>query len=150
MASSPFVKVSKRKPSHLVDAGPLVGWLDADDQWHAWSVQTLRLLGGPLMTTESVFAEVCHHLREFRPALDVLLAIVGEQDLLLEPVAGTQSARLAELLHRYPKMDLGDATLVALSEDYPKVKLVTLDRRNFSVYRRKDGRMVSCIMPAVE
>jgi len=144
------VKVSKRKPSHLVDAGPLVGWLDADDQWHAWSVQTLRLLDGPLITTETVFSEVCHHLRGFRPALAVLLAMVGEEDLLLEPVAGTQSTRLAELLHRYPRMDLGDATLVALSETFPKIKLVTLDRRDFSVYRRTDGRMVPCIMPAVE
>lgn len=144
------MKASDRKPSHLVDAGPLVGWLDAHDQWHTWSVQTLRRLNGPLMTTETVFAEACHHLREFRPALSVLLAMVGEEDLLLAPMAGTQSARLAELLNRYPKMDLGDATLVVLSESYPELKLVTLDRRDFSVYRRQDGRMVPCIMPTVK
>lgn len=143
------MKVSARKPSHLVDAGPLVGWLDGDDQWHTWSVQTLRFLDGPLMTSETAFAEACHHLRELRPALSVLLAMVAEEDLLLAPVAGMESARLAELIDRYPRMDLGDATLVVLSEAYPKLKLVTLDRRDFSVYRRKDGRAVPCVMPAV-
>ncbi|MFU8894644.1 MAG: hypothetical protein ACNA8L_13570 [Luteolibacter sp.] len=25
----------------LVDAGPLIGWLNASDQWHDWAVKTL-------------------------------------------------------------------------------------------------------------
>jgi predicted nucleic acid-binding protein len=28
----------------LVDAGPLIGWLNATDQWHDWSVQTLSAI----------------------------------------------------------------------------------------------------------
>ena len=141
------MKASDRKPSHLIDAGPLVGWLDGDDQWHDWSVETLRCLSGPLMTSETVFAEACHHLCELRPALAVLLSMVAEEDLLLAPVAGTEGARLAELMDRYPKMDLGDATLVVLSETFPRLNLVTLDRRDFSIYRRKDGSSVPCLMP---
>ena len=31
-----------------VDAGPLIGWLNANDQWHEWSVSTLSARRGPL------------------------------------------------------------------------------------------------------
>jgi hypothetical protein len=27
--------------STIVDAGPLIGWLNATDQWHRWSVDRL-------------------------------------------------------------------------------------------------------------
>jgi len=37
--------------------------------------------------------------------------------------------------------------LLILSELFPRAKLLTLDRADFSVYRRRDGRPVPCIMP---
>jgi hypothetical protein len=37
-------------------------------------------------------------------------------------------------------MDAGDATLVVLSEQYPRAKLLTVDTRDFAVYRRGDGK----------
>ncbi|WP_157836908.1 hypothetical protein [Geminisphaera colitermitum] len=46
-------------------------------------------------------------------------------------------------------MDLGDATLVALSEQFPRAKLITIDRTDFTIYRRKDGKLVPSIMPPV-
>jgi hypothetical protein len=45
-------------------------------------------------------------------------------------------------------MDLGDATLVVLSELYPKAKLVTVDVRDFTIYRRNDGTPVPIIAPS--
>ena len=47
----------------------------------------------------------------------------------------------------YAEMDLWDATLVALSELYPKARLVTLDVRDFTIYRRADGTPVPIIAP---
>jgi predicted nucleic acid-binding protein len=41
----------------LVDAGPLIGWLNADDQWHEWSVSILSAQRGSLHTTEIVLGE---------------------------------------------------------------------------------------------
>jgi len=42
---------------------------------------------------------------------------------------------------------LADATLVVLSEQYPKAKLITIDEKDFTIYRRRDGHPVPCIMP---
>ena len=40
--------------NYLVDAGPIVGLLSEDDQWHGWSDSVLTVLDEPLATTETV------------------------------------------------------------------------------------------------
>ena len=134
-------------PSHLLDAGPLVGLLDADDQWHEWSRKTLTAIPGALRTTETAVAEACYHLRNHRPALSAILRMIDAGALVLEPLVQRRAARIGGLLADYPQMDLGDATLVVLSEIYPKASLVTLDVRDFTIYRRADGTPVPMIAP---
>ena len=134
--------------NYLLDAGPLIGLLDADDRWHSWSREALGLLNEPLVSTESVIAEACHHLRKFRLALDAIATAIDEGRIVLEPVLSDQAERIRDLLAKYPEMDLGDATLVALSEVYPRAKLVTVDVRDFTIYRRHDGKPVPVIMPS--
>lgn len=41
----------------VVDAGPLVGWLNEYDQWYRWSVVALSARRGPLHTTEIVLGD---------------------------------------------------------------------------------------------
>ena len=41
----------------LLDTGPLVGFLDASDQWHTWSVARFGELPGPMVTCEAVVSE---------------------------------------------------------------------------------------------
>ena len=59
----------------IVDAGPLIGWLNAADQWHAWSVAALAARRGPLHTTEIVLGEACWHLGGNTQAAHALLEI---------------------------------------------------------------------------
>ena len=133
---------------YLIDAGPLVGAFWSADQWHVWSRQTLASLGSPVHTTESVLAEAAHHLKRSLPALLQLLAAVDAGLVCLISVFPMQVGRAAEIITRYqPRSDLGDASLVILSERFPNAKLVTIDRRDFTVYRRRDGRPVPCLMP---
>lgn len=134
-------------PNHLLDAGPLVGLLDADDQWHEWSRKTLAAIPGTLRTTETAVAEACYHLRDQRPALSAILRMIDVGALLLEPLVQRRAARIGRLLADYVQMDFGDATLVVLSEMYPKASLVTLDVRDFTIYRRVDGTPVPIIAP---
>ena len=141
----PSVKVSA--PRHLLDAGPLVGLLDADDQWHEWSRKALSAIPGALRTTETAVAEACYHLRDHRPALSAILRMIDAGAIVLEPLVQQRASRIDQLLADYTQMDFGDATLVVLSELYPDARLLTLDVRDFTIYRRGDGTAVPIIAP---
>lgn len=133
---------------YLVDAGPLVGAFWPADQWHAWSRQTLSSLGSPVYTTETVFAEATHHLKAHVPALLQLLAALEAGLVRFKSVYPDGTGRAAEIITRYPsRADWGDASLVILSERHPRARLVTVDVRDFTVYRRRDGSIVPCITP---
>lgn len=132
--------------NYLVDAGPLIGFLDGDDQWHEWSTRTLELLDEPLATTETAVAEACHHLRKLRSALVVIPRLIAEGRLLLLPVLSDQPRRVEELLGKYPLMDAGDATLVVLSELCPRAKLITVDK-DFRHYRRFRNQAIPLVIP---
>jgi len=146
LVSAIFPCVKDSAVNYLVDAGPLIGFLDRDDQWHDWSVQTLAVIDEPLATTETAAAEACHRLRHLRPALAVIPQLIDEGRLVLLPVLATQPRRIGELLSKYPRMDSGDATLVALSEIYPRARLITLDD-DFRHYRRLRHQAVPLVMP---
>jgi len=117
--SAIFPRVKVSAINYLVDAGPLIGFLDGDDQWHAWSTQTLAALAEPLVTTETAVAEACHHLRKLRSALVVIPRLITEGRLLLAPVFAEHPRRIGELLAKYPLMDTGDATLVGVVRALP-------------------------------
>lgn len=141
-----FRRVKASTINYLVDAGPLIGFLDRDDQWHEWSRRTLEVLDEPLATTETVIAEVCHKLRRVRPALGVIPRLVAEGRLQLVPAFADQPVRIGELLAKYPEMDAGDATLVVLSELFPRAKLITVDD-DFRRYRRLRNQVMPLVMP---
>jgi predicted nucleic acid-binding protein len=136
------------EPCALVDAGPLVGWFNARDQWHEWSVRVLRQVKGPLHTTEIVLGEALWHLGgNTRPA-HALLDLVRRRAVVMLRPWPTLLGRSQELMLKYPLMDAGDASLVALSEAHPRCPVYTVDRRHFSVYRRFRNERIPCTMPA--
>lgn len=133
---------------YLVDAGPLVGAFSPRDQWHEWSREALGVLGTETYTTETVFAEAGHLLKPYPKGLVQLLRSLHEGKVRFLSVYPQQAARCMELILKYPqRMDVGDASLVILSETYPTAKLLTLDIADFGVYRRQDGRPVPLIAP---
>ena len=132
---------------YLVDAGPLVAYLNKSDQWHVWANAAMRYLGETVITTDAAFTEVCYLLRKQRTVMDELLRHAADGFIRVHSILPTHLARLHELMSKYDFMDLADATLVVLSEQYPKAKLITLDKKDFTIYRRHDGHPVPCIMP---
>jgi hypothetical protein len=48
---------------------------------------------------------------------------------------------------KYERMDAGDASLVVLSELFPRAKVVTADMRDFKVYRRFEREQLPLLMP---
>ena len=131
----------------VVDAGPLIGYLVTDDQWSAWSAQTLNSVDDVLHTSEAVVAEVAFRLNRYRPAISRLLSWIKAGGLNLVPAVSDHEDALESLLVKYPEMDLCDATVVLLSELFPRSQVITTDRRHFEVYRRHRNQPIPLICP---
>lgn len=132
---------------YLIDAGPWVGALSAQDQWHTWSARVFSTLDEPVFTSELVFGETCHLLRTERAALLALIELVTDGSLNLISLWKAHGERAAHLLASYPRMDAGDASLVVLSELHPKARIVTTDVRDFTYYRRRTREVLPLIHP---
>ena len=128
----------------IVDTGYLVALLNRDDEHHAWATRLLPSLRGPWLTAEACVSESVFLLEAAgRESVERLLAWL-EQGLVvsrhflpeaLEPI------RREMLRYRRRWVDFADACLVALSDERPKLPLVTVDRADFAVYfRGRAGR----------
>jgi predicted nucleic acid-binding protein len=131
----------------IVDAGPLIGWLNAADQWHAWSVSLLSTRRGPLHTTEIVLGEACWQLGENTQPVHALLDLVRKRALMLARPWPEHLAATQQIMLKYPSMDAADASLVSLAEMSPKAVLITTDRRHFEPCRGLRNRALKLVLP---
>lgn len=135
-------------PEHIVDTGPLVGWINRRDQWHRWSVSVMQGLEPPLITCESVIAEAAWHLRDSREAVDRLYGLVEAGALRIVPLLPDHVAHLRALSAKYAEMDFCDAAVVRLSEIYSRAVVLTIDTEHFTVYRRFQNKPIPFIHPS--
>jgi len=121
----------------LVDTGPLVAILRAEDQYHELCVRTLTQLRDPLLSCWPVITEAAWLLRRHPRAIEKLLLGSAGSFLELAHLSGAEAVPIAEILNRYAGLrpQLADATLVYLAERENVHTIFTLDRRDFSVYR---------------
>ena len=121
----------------LVDAGPLVALIRANDRNHQRCRETFRDLDRPLATVWPAFIEAMYLLSFSWPAQDALWEFVRRGTLTLLPLESSDVTRMHELMRKYRDlpMDLADAALVAVAERERSRRIFTLDRKDFSVYR---------------
>ena len=131
----------------IVDVGPLVGWLNVGDQWHAWSVSALSARRGPIHTTEIVLGEACWHLGGNTQAAHALLDLVRKRAIVLARPWPEHLSHTQQVMLKYPSMDAADASLVSLAELSPKAVLVTTDRRDFEPCRGLRNRALKLVLP---
>ncbi|CAN5531226.1 hypothetical protein BH18VER1_BH18VER1_00280 [soil metagenome] len=135
------------EPWTIVDAGPLIGWLNADDQWHQWSARALSARLGPFHTTEITLGEACWNLGANTQAVHALLDLVRKRALVLARPWPEHLAETQRVMLKYPAMDASDASLVTLAERSPKATLVTIDRRHFESCRGLRNRALRLLLP---
>ena len=133
---------------YILDTGPLVAAFrrpEDGDPFTPWAAQLLRSLPYPLFTCDAVLTEAAHFLRSPARLLEAV-----RRGLLVSRF-DTQSAapRLAELVRKYADrpMDFADACLVYLSEQTKDSKVVTIDRADFTVYRRHGREAIPLLLP---
>ena len=133
---------------HILDTGPLVAAFRQPrdkDPYTPWAARLIRSLPYPLFTCDAVLAEAAHFLQSAAPVLEAI-----ERGLLVSRF-DTQAAapRLIELVKKYADlpMDFADACLVCMSELSKDSKIVTIDRLDFSTYRRFGREPIPIIGP---
>jgi predicted nucleic acid-binding protein len=134
----------------IVDAGPLIGWLNAADQWHEWSVSVLSGRHGAFHTTEIVLGEACWHLGGNTQPVHALLDLVRKHGLILTRLWPDHLADTQRIMLKYPAMDAADASLVVLAELSPRAVVVSTDRRDFESCRGLLNRPLRMILPKQE
>ena len=132
----------------ICDTGPLVAYLNRNDPYHAWAVAVMKQVRPPMLTTEPVLTEVAYFLRTDRVDVDPLFQLLERNAVRLDQSVATHWPRLRTLMARYDQMDLADASIVVLSERHSRSQVVTVDRTNFSIYRRNDRQVIDFIAPS--
>lgn len=130
----------------LLDTGPLVALLNSRDRFHRWTLDALLGITPPLWTCEPVITEAAYLTGNG----EVILEMVAERHLRIGLDLAEQAEAVAALLKRYgDRMDLADACVVRMSELTKKSQVFTLDRRDFTVYRRNGRESIPLIAPPV-
>lgn len=127
----------------ILDSGPLIALWNAEPDHQAWVEEAFKRFAGPYYVTEPVLTEVAHLTGRDRLIVEALksgkfLVPEGLQDQLED---------IDRCLQKFPHCDLADATVIALSERYRRVSVLSLDRRHFITYRRADGTPVPLVLP---
>jgi uncharacterized protein len=131
----------------ICDTGPLVAVLDRRDPFHEWAAGLVKQLRGPVITCEAVIVETLYFLGETRLDLDPLFALLERGFLHISFDLGQSWPRVRTLMDRYEQMDVADACIVVMAEQHKKCQVWTLDRKDFSVYRRNDRQIIPIIAP---
>jgi hypothetical protein len=94
-----------------------------------------------------VLTEAVYFLREDGVDVDPLFKLIERNAVLLDFDLSGQWPRVRALMKRWQQMDLADASIVVMSELHPKCQVLTVDRKDFSIYRRNDRQIIDFIAP---
>jgi predicted nucleic acid-binding protein len=134
----------------LLDTGPLVALIDRSEPDHALVRAVMeRLRGQRLITTGAVITEAFYFLAEVEngpAALASFLDASGTEvrDTFM-PDALAAAVRLMSKYADTP-MDFPDATLTLMAEQVGTDRVLTLDRRGFSVFRFGKNRRFKLLL----
>ena len=131
----------------ICDTGPLVAYLNRNDPYHSWAVELMKQVRSPMLTTEPVLTEVAYFLRADQVDVDPLFQLLERNAVRVDLQIAAHWPRFRTLMARYNQMDLADASIVVLSERQMRCQLLTVDRKDFSVYRRNDRQVIDFVAP---
>ena len=121
----------------VLDTGPIVALFDKDDNYHNRSIDILREISEPLITTWPVITESFYLLNLSYQVQDDLWEFIERGGVTIHPLEADICRRCRELMKKYHDlpMDLADATLVALGERLELSKIFTFDHKDFEIYK---------------
>ena len=133
---------------NLIDAGPIIALLDRKDEHHDWAVEQFSRFDS-FETCEAALSEACARLAYAGFDQTAVIRLVDEGVLKLTFDTAYNIGRILALMEKYRDlpMDFADACLVTMSEEEKESLVVTLDKKDFSVYRRYGRQAVPILAP---
>ena len=121
----------------ILDTGPWVALIDRSESRHTECVQWLKNFSGRLYSTEAVLTEVLYFLNFSITAQCAALDFVLESVVEIVPSNIESLKKTKNLMKKYADlpMDFADATLVCLATQTGMQNIVTLDKKDFAIYK---------------
>ena len=134
----------------LLDTGVIVALLDRSEKFHHACGEAVRELEAPLITCEAVIAESCYLLRNLPGAPEAVIENVAAGTLQIPFQLSPEAVAVKQVLRKYRdhKIDLADACLIRLAEEFETADILTLDK-DFAVYRWSRNKPFR-ILPALK
>jgi predicted nucleic acid-binding protein len=125
----------------IADTGFIVSRWAKQKARREWASRCWEKAALPMLTSAANLQEAGWLLENS----EIILRMVRDGDLAPVLDFEKESFRLHELAEQYqPRMDIADAAIVRLSELYPHHTILTVDRTDFSVYRRNQTQALPC------
>jgi predicted nucleic acid-binding protein len=123
------------KPA-LLDTGVIVALLDKSEKHHQACVKAVQGIDAPLITCEAVIAETCYLLRNLPGAPEAVIENVSAGIFQIPFQLSKHTTGLKQILKKYRdrRIDLADACLVRLADEFETPDILTLDN-DFHIYR---------------
>ena len=131
----------------LVDAGPLVAFVDRRDKHHGACVKVFHELRESLGTVWPALTEAMYLLADLPPGQEAVWDILERGAVRILSLDRGDVPRIRELMKKYAdrQMDMADAALVRVAEREGLRRVFTVDRADFSVYRLAGGRRLALL-----
>ena len=123
----------------ILDTGPWVALIDKSESKHDICVRWLKNFSGKLYSTESVLTEVLYLLNFSVKAQTAAIDFVLKSVVEIIPSSVESMKKVKVLIKKYSDlpMDYADATIVCLAMDTGIYNIITLDQKDFNIYRFK-------------
>src|SRR5881392_2116924 len=114
---------------HILDAGPLIAWLNRTDAHHDWACEILERIDPPFYSCAEALAEAS--ALSGQPI--AIVEMVQSREIVVEFDISEQTDRVLALLRKYRdrRMDLADACIVRMTELTRECRVITLDASDF-------------------
>jgi uncharacterized protein len=120
----------------LLDTGFIVALLDRSENFHRTCARTVREVEAPLVTCEAVITESCYLLRNLSGASEAVIENIAAGIFQVPFQLSRDTAGVKQVLRKYKdrKIDLADACLIRLADQFGTGDILTLDL-DFAIYR---------------
>lgn len=127
----------------LVDSGSLVALFDGGDRWHGTVVEFMKGFRGHLLTSAANITEAAWITGSVsQTMMSNLLTWLYRGAVVVHNIEADDLRRIATLSVQYQTLrpDFADLALLALAERTKVDRVITLDKKDFDVYRLKNGK----------